>query len=548
MKTLFTHLKFSWNFLVGYKRIFFVGVFLKVINLALSLFTPLLYAELITAISTSETTKALYVLAFIIGFQIFTLLLTYLIGRIENYIIKNVNCRTQKILENQVLTIPPYLMDEYNEGSLYSIVVRDSACPISYIYSIVNVLFSVITLIGIGCIIFVLSWELSLVILCSYPIVYIINRIYGKKLRKKQSEWIASSDNFISYLKSIIGAINFIKENKGKDKIEKAFDSKLEDLKKKNSDLEVLKLNNNVFSGIMGVISYAAMNIVGIVLIIVGKLLFSSFVAFNSYSTKFSSSLDSLVSLNATLQPTFVTFQRLEHLNDLYNQALEFNAEKKSADVNNLQVSANEISISLSNKMIFENISFMIDAGQILKLNGKNGCGKTTILKIIMQEYMNYEGSITIGGNDLKSINYESIQDNVTFLQQNAPLLQLSLFDNLTLFDSEGNIQEDMVIKACSDVGLWEDINLLPDGLYTEVNDKFSLSAGQIQKLQLARAILKNTPIVLIDEIAANLDQKSLPIISELCKKMREEGKLVIYVSHIKEESEIADKILDFAM
>lgn len=548
MKALFTHLKFSWNFLVGYKRTFFVGVFLKVINLGLSLFTPLLYAELITAISTTQTTKALYVLAFIIGFQVVTLLLTYFIGRIENYIIKNVNCYTQKILEKQILVIPPYLMGEYNEGSLYSIVVRDSACPISYIYSIVNVFFSVVTLIGIGCIIFVLSWELSLVILCSYPLIYIINKIYGKKLQKKQSEWITSSDNFISYMKRIIGAINFIKENKGNYKVGKVFDEKLEDLKKKNSELEVLKLNNNVFSGLMGVISYAAINVVGIVLIIVGKLLFSSFVAFNSYSTKFSSSLDNLVSLNATLQPTFVTFQRLEHLNDLYNQALSFNAEKKSIDIDNLQISANAISISLSNKTIFENISFMIDAGQILKLNGKNGCGKTTILKIIMQDYMNYDGNFTIGGEDIKSINYESIQDNVTFLQQNAPLLPLSLFDNLTLFDDESKIQEDMVINACRDVGLWEDISLLPNGLYTEVNDKFSLSAGQIQKLQLARAILKNTPIVLIDEIAANLDQKSLPIISEQCKKMREDGKLVIYVSHIKEESDIADKILDFAV
>lgn len=129
-------------------------------------------------------------------------------------------------------------------------------------------------------------------------------------------------------------------------------------------------------------------------------------------------------------------------------------------------------------------------------------------------------------------------------MEQNSPLLHLSILDNLTLFSD--NIDFKKVIEVCQEIDLLKDLEKFPLGLKTEITDNISLSAGQIQKLQMVRAILRNTPIVLMDEITANVDQETEKIIKKFCQRMKDEGKLIIFISHKTEESNFADEKIIF--
>lgn len=122
----------------------------------------------------------------------------------------------------------------------------------------------------------------------------------------------------------------------------------------------------------------------------------------------------------------------------------------------------------------------------------------------------------------------------------------MSLYDNLTLFANKKTIEENKVIDVCKLVGLWEDIEKLPMKLNTLVDDGFNLSAGQIQKLQFARAILRKPLFLLVDEVTANLDKETILIVLDLCEKMKAEGCTIIYISHMDETKDITDKYFDF--
>lgn len=546
IKKIIKYLRYSWTFVEGYKNTFFLDILLKIVNLIASLFSPILYAKLITAISSKQKEESLLLLLFIILVQALSIFLKYFIGKIESKLSIDINTNAQKKLFRKISAIPPYKMNNYNDGEIYGLITRDATSPIGYIFTLLNGAFNIITIVGIGGIVLALSWQLSIVMLATYPFIYILNHIYGKKLREKKIALLKKSDGFISFFKNIITSLNVVKENSGADKIEDSFELSIEGLKTQSYEMELCKLKNNNALNIIGLINYIFVNAIGVLLVVCDKLLFSSFVAFNSYSTKFSSALNNIVSLNANLQPAFVVFERLEKIELLFSTAENEKLKQKEIDITNRKLLVNNLGICLSDHKIFDNVCFEVNPGQIIKLRGKNGCGKTTLLKILMREYQISAGMVYIGDLDLTQIRYESIQKNFCYLKQNAPLLHVSLYDNLTLFANKKTIEENKVIDVCKLVGLWEDIEKLPMKLNTLVDDGFNLSAGQIQKLQFARAILRKPLFLLVDEVTANLDKETILIVLDLCEKMKAEGCTIIYISHMDETKDITDKYFDF--
>lgn len=542
MKLIVKYLKYSWWFVSKYKHRIIVIFFLDILNAVVVLYSPMVYAELISAIAAINRISIKKYLLISIAVQLLSVLLGQIKGRIENSTIRNATIDTRKKLQEQIFSIPPDMMKNFDQGMLFSLLTNDSASPISFIFTLKNACFNICTLLGIGIIIFFISWQMALITLSVYPIIYIINKLTGKLIRKEQELLVKDTDATTGFLKDILVSINFIKRNNGQKKVNEKFCSSLNIINEKGKKLEKIKFNNSAFIGTIGVISYIAINIIGVFLIVTEKLLFSEFVAFSGYSSKFTKSLDTIVSLNTSLQPIFVSFGRLEKITDSYKN---YEKTKDSLLHINTEISTikvNDLSICLSDKQIFHDINVYVKNGECVNFSGKNGSGKTTLLKVLMKEYNNYKGDIFINGTNLRELDYKDIQLHFSYLQQNSELLPLTLYDNITLFDTDRHIGKNDVIKACKKVGLWDDIANLPNGLDTVKTDNFNLSSGQLQKLQFVRALLKKSDAILIDEITANLDVESVDIILNLSEQLKKEGKIIFYVSHSHNAEYFIDK------
>lgn len=207
--------------------------------------------------------------------------------------------------------------------------------------------------------------------------------------------------------------------------------------------------------------------------------------------------------------------------------------------------------------IVLENVSFSYDAeteilhdicvripyGKRVALIGNNGCGKTTLLRLLQGLYPVTSGSITIAGNAVGQVKLSEIRKRLNCLQQDCGLFSTTIRDNIA-YGMEGEVSEEMLIRAAEAADIHSFISSLPDGYDTAVEEGGTgFSGGQRQRIAMARAFLRDSDYLLLDEAGANLDKKSYnKIWDAFCEKM--EGRSLIYIAHDLSEIQKADFIL----
>ena len=161
---------------------------------------------------------------------------------------------------------------------------------------------------------------------------------------------------------------------------------------------------------------------------------------------------------------------------------------------------------------------------------GKNGCGKSTLAKLLIKLYVVDSGYMEINGIDYNNCFIDSLRENITYIQKEDFFLNDTIYNNLSLANERATAED--IYRACQTVGIDEFINSLPDKYDTLVGEGGStLSSGQRQKLNIARALLKKSKILIFDETTANLDGKSEKNVISILKKMSKHS-IVIFISH----------------
>ena len=184
-----------------------------------------------------------------------------------------------------------------------------------------------------------------------------------------------------------------------------------------------------------------------------------------------------------------------------------------------------QISFSYGNTKVLRNLSLNVKYGEHIGIIGDSGCGKSTLLKILAGLYETEWGGVTIAGESLP----EKIRGQVALVMQHNSLFPLSVRDNITCGH---DISEKRIWTACQNARLAEWIKSLPYGLDTNVGERGSqVSGGQAQRIQIARALCKNAPVILLDEPTSALDQDTGDSVLQTLKRLTD-GKTVIHVTH----------------
>lgn len=228
--------------------------------------------------------------------------------------------------------------------------------------------------------------------------------------------------------------------------------------------------------------------------------------------------------------------QKSHHLRTEYSQKLDV--------LDNVDIEFKDVSFSYSpdSPKILNNLNFKLEAGKITAIVGQSGAGKTTIANLIARFYDPVNGDVYIGGFNLKNCNPNEIRKNISMVSQQTYLFHGSIRDNLLMAKPEATEEE--LLEVCEKAGISEFISSLPRKLDTSLAERAkNISGGQIQRIALARAILKNTPILILDEATSNIDSENEKIIQRTLKKIAK-SKTTLIIAHRLSIVRDADKIL----
>jgi ABC-type bacteriocin/lantibiotic exporter with double-glycine peptidase domain len=194
---------------------------------------------------------------------------------------------------------------------------------------------------------------------------------------------------------------------------------------------------------------------------------------------------------------------------------------------------------------LLNNINFSVKSGEILGIKGRNGSGKTTLIKLLAGLYVPNEGRIVINSNDIEKYDIFSIRNRMAVCSQERYFIDGSILENLIL-DSEYHKKKlNDILQKCN---LSNFINNLSESIHTILDsDRNSLSGGYQQRLELARALYKNPDILIIDESLSHVDSETKKLYRKILNSLRNEGKIIIFISHDKEWDGLFDKVLELS-
>ena len=216
--------------------------------------------------------------------------------------------------------------------------------------------------------------------------------------------------------------------------------------------------------------------------------------------------------------------------------------EENQKEVKNVigRIKFENVFFSYSNEKFLENLNFTIEPNNITAIVGTNGAGKTTITNLILRLYCPTKGKILLDGEDISSIGKKSYLKEISVLNQDTYLFNLSIRENLDLINKDKQKQKEI----CKFVGVDKFIEGLPKAYDTIIDENsHNISGGQKRLLSLARTLLKDSKIIIFDEATSSLDKDKIQNVIEALKELRKNHTIII-ISHKKEIVNIADKVI----
>lgn len=419
-----------------------------------------------------------------------------------------------------------YMVEDYNN---ILIVISDILDPI--LHSIVMPVLGFIGLLFI-------SWQLTLVSVSTVIVSFLLYFLIHKKSIKDGDELNEISDKVNAGVIEYVKNINLLKGFNMTGDGFKRFAENLRMLKKKSMQKEAS-------SGMVFAICSAVL-ILGIPLVAI-----FGFILWKNASVSIAAYFIFLITLPKIYTPLATEFMLIDQLaylrgsiNHLYELMTSEKLSEGSKDIKpgNYNVEFDNVTFSYGNGNVLENLSFKADMNHMTALVGHSGCGKSTVLQLISRFYENQGGNIRIGGTDIRQLPYSRLLDSISIVFQESYLFNDTIRNNMKLAKSDASDEE--IIRAAEKAGCHDWIMSLENGYDTVISESGgNISGGEKQRIAVARAILKDAPIILLDEATASLDIENESLVQRSINELVK-GKTVIIVAHHLNTIRNADRIL----
>jgi subfamily B ATP-binding cassette protein MsbA len=421
--------------------------------------------------------------------------------------------------------------DQKRTGDLISRVTSDVDDIQSFIASgLLSSVINVLTLVGMVAVMFWINWRFTLIALSVAPALFVVVYTYTRriksatrKVRKKESEVFSVVEEVLSSIRVVKA---FARERYEQERLEEASLAEVESALKARS----LKAKLTPLVDIIVAIGTCLVLWFGARLTLTGALSVGSMVLFIQYLSKMYKPMQELSKMTDTYSKAAVGYERIQEIMQTNNEVRDLKGARLVGRIKG-KVEFDDVSFSYTpDQPIIRDMSFSIEPGQVAAVVGPTGVGKTTIISLVARFYDPVSGAVKIDGTDIRQFRQQSLRQHISYVLQDNVLFHGSIWQNIAYGKPEATEKE--INHAAELANAMEFIEKLPEGLDTIVGERgMTLSGGQRQRIAIARAIIRNTPILLLDEPTSGLDAASEKLVFEALDRLMK-GKTTIVIAH----------------
>lgn len=483
-----------------------IAVFLSVINTLVGLVIPLVTKTLVDTLSFTNIDYRIILLLIVafVGQAVAGGVSVYLLSVIGQHIVAQLRVR----LWDKLIVLPVAFYDKFRSNEMVSRMINDTAVLKGLITDhLISFFTGMISMVGAIIILLFIDWQMTLVLFIAVPLMVFILIPLGRKMRTISRELQHHTAQFTAYISQILGDIRLVKVSNA-EKNERV---------NAREEIDVLfqfgKKEGKVQALVAPLVSFVMMSLLVVIIgyggmrVATGDITPGGLVAFILYMFQIMLPLAQFSRFFTELQKAKGATERI--MMNL-EEPVELLTDGKEQFHINQPITIKNVSFAYeTTEEILQNISFTAHPGTVTAIVGPSGSGKTTLFSLLERFYDPTEGDIYLGENSLRTLSLSTWRKQIGYVSQENPIIAGTILENIT-FGLEAVPSKEKIEKALQMAYAKEFVYELPDGIETEVGERgIKLSGGQRQRIGIARALLRDPQILMLDEATSSLDSKS---------------------------------------
>ncbi len=459
-----------------------------------------------------------------------------------NYVGGVIITQLRDALYRQYMALPQLFFDRTATGLLISRVTYDVNILQSSVSTVItNLLKDIFTIIGLVGVIFYREWRLALIAMVVFPIAVLPIIKFGKRLRRISTHSQVSMSRLNSHLQETLVGHKIVKAFGREDyEIQRFHKENLEFFRLRMKNVSVRALSPPVME-LLGGCGIAAIMFYGGYQVIQGTSTPGTFFSFLAALLMLYQPIKSLSNINNSVQEGMAAAQRVYEILDLPVEIADAPQAKELPTISR-EIEFRHVNFAYEDRLVLHDINLVVRKGEVVALVGPSGAGKTTLVNLLPRFYEVTQGAIYIDGWDIREVTLQSLRGQIGVVTQQTFLFNDTVRRNISYGRPEAS--EGEIILAAQAAYAWDFIQNLPLGLDTVIGEQgVMLSGGERQRLAIARAILKDPPILILDEATSSLDSKAEQEVQKAIDNLIQ-GRTTLIIAHRLSTIRHADRIV----